>query len=336
MLIFLKRDPDPAALEALRRWLEEEGAVVTRPAGGDGLLVVEGDDSRLDAERIAAWDLVEDVRQTRPSYRLASRAGHPENTVVTVGGVSIGDGGLTLIAGPCCVESEEQVVSVARAVKRGGAALLRGGAFKPRSSPYSFQGLGAKGLEYLKTARQETDLPIVSELMDPSLLPLFRDVDIIQVGARNMQNYELLKALARQDKPVLLKRNPAATYEELLLSAEYLLAGGNPNVILCERGIRSFEPSVRSTLDLSAVPVLHRLTHLPVLVDPSHAAGRSALVAPLSLGAVAAGCDGLLIEVHDDPARALCDGLQALRPGEFDSLAGEATALRVFLRGQES
>ena len=252
-----------------------------------------------------------------------------------VGNTQIGGGNLTIMAGPCSVESEEQVVAIAKAVKASGATMLRGGAFKPRTSPYSFQGLGATGLEYLKIAKQETGLPIVTELMDLSQLPLFKDVDVIQIGARNMQNFDLLKAVGHQDKPVMIKRGMSATYEEWLMSAEYVMAGGNENVILCERGIRTFESYTRNTLDLAAIPVLRKLTHLPIIIDPSHATGKSWLVEPLAMGAVATGCDGLQIEVHNDPAHALCDGPQSLKPEVFDSLAKKLLKLHETLKTLE-
>ena len=242
-----------------------------------------------------------------------------------VGNTQIGGGNLTLMAGPCSVESEEQVVAIAKAVKASGATMLRGGAFKPRTSPYSFQGLGATGLEYLKVARQETGLPIVTELMDLSQLPLFKDVDVIQIGARNMQNFDLLKAVGHQDKPVMIKRGMSATYEEWLMSAEYV----------CERGIRTFESYTRNTLDLACIPVLRKLTHLPIIIDPSHATGKSWLVDPLAMGAVATGADGLLIEVHNDPAHALCDGPQSLKPEVFDGLAKKLLKLHDFMKTVE-
>ncbi len=236
------------------------------------------------------------------------------------------------MAGPCSVESEEQVVAIAKAVKASGATMLRGGAFKPRTSPYSFQGLGEVGLRYLEIAKEETGLPIVTELMDLSQLPLFKNVDVIQIGARNMQNFDLLKAVGRQEKPVMIKRGMSATYEEWLMSAEYVMAGGNENVILCERGVRTFETYTRNTLDLAAIPVLRKLTHLPIIVDPSHATGKSWLVDPLAMGAVATGCDGLLIEVHNDPAHALCDGPQSLKPEQFDALAKKLLRLKEFVK----
>ncbi len=322
MIVILKPHSDPEQLNSLIAWLEGKGITTHLSMGEDhAILDLMGDTAQLDADLIAALDIVEDVKRVREPYKKASRKFHPEDTVVQVGNTQIGGGSLTIMAGPCSVESEEQVVAIAKAVKASGATMLRGGAFKPRTSPYSFQGLGAKGLEYLKAARQETGLPIVSELMDISQLPLFRDVDVIQIGARSMQNFDLLKAVGRQEKPVMIKRGLCATYEEWLMSAEYVMAGGNSNVILCERGIRTYENYTRNTLDLTAVPVLRKLTHLPIIVDPSHATGKSALVDPLSMAAVAAGCDGLLIEVHNDPAHALCDGPQSLRPEVFDALA---------------
>lgn len=335
MLVILKPDSIREQVERLITRLEEQGAAVrTGAAGSRVILELGGDTSRLDADCIASLDMVEAVRRMRTPFKMASREAHPADTVISVGGVQVGGGSLTVIAGPCAVESEQQTVALAKAVKTAGASMLRGGAFKPRTSPYSFQGLGARGLAYLESAREETGLPVVSELTDADQLPLFRNVDILQVGARNMQNFELLKALGRQEKPVLIKRGPSATYEEWLMSAEYVLSGGNPNVILCERGIRTFEPYTRNTLDLSAVPVLRRLTHLPVIVDPSHAAGKRYLVAPLASGAVAAGCDGLLIEVHNDPARALSDGAQSLRTEDFQKLMQKLAALHTLIQAQ--
>ena len=330
MIILIKENTASADLREFISSLRKRGVTVDTAAAPAALILTGG--SLPDADRLSALEFVREILPLREPYSLASRHLHPQNTVVTVGSARIGDGGLTLIAGPCSVEPEEQTVAVAKAVKAGGAALLRGGAFKPRTSPYTFQGLGERGLAFLKTAGEEAGLPIVSEIMDAAQLPLFRDVDVLQIGARNMQNYELLKAVGRQEKPVLLKRGLSATYEEWLMSAEYILKGGNPRVILCERGIRTFESHTRSTLDISAVPVLRELTHLPVLVDPSHASGRASLVAPLSAAAVAAGCDGLEIEVHDHPACALCDGAQALTPDTFSRLAKELFALHGFLQ----
>ena len=285
-----------------------------------------GDTTAIDDEYIAAQDVVEAVRRVQEPYKKANRKFHPEDSVITLpGGQTIGGGRLALIAGPCSVESEEQICGVAEAVKESGAAFLRGGAFKPRTSPYAFQGMKAEGLELLSKAKKKTGLPIVTEIMSNEHLPLFEDVDIIQVGARNMQNFELLKRLGRLDKPILLKRGLANTIEELLMSAEYIMAEGNQQVILCERGIRTYETMTRNTLDISAVPVIKRLSHLPVIVDPSHASGISWLIEPLAIAAAAIGADGLIIEVHNDPPHALCDGAQSITPAQFDSLAKRVT-----------
>ena len=281
-----------------------------------------GDTSVVDMDYIAAQDLVESVKRVQEPYKKANRKFHPDNTVITLpGGQKIGDGSLTLMAGPCSVEGEEQICGIAERVKTAGAKFLRGGAFKPRTSPYSFQGMKAEGLELLSEAKKKTGLPIVTEIMRVSHLELFEDVDIIQVGARNMQNFELLKELGKINKPILLKRGLSSTIEELLMSAEYIMAGGNEQVILCERGIRTFEPYTRNTLDISAVPVLKKLSHLPVVVDPSHAGGIAWLVEPLAIAAVAAGADGLIIEVHNDPPHALSDGAQSLTPDQFDRVS---------------
>ena len=286
-----------------------------------------GDTSAIDIDYISAQDIVESVKRVQEPYKKANRKFHPDDTVITLpGGQKIGDGSLSLIAGPCSVESERQIVEIAKSVKDSGAQFLRGGAFKPRTSPYAFQGLKAEGLELLREARKVTGLPIVTEIMRGSHIPLFEDVDIIQVGARNMQNFELLKELGRLDKPILLKRGLSSTIEELLMSAEYIMAGGNEKVILCERGIRTYETYTRNTLDISAVPILKKLSHLPVIVDPSHASGISWLVEPLALAAVAAGADGLIIEVHNDPQHALSDGAQSLTPEQFDQVAKHVNA----------
>lgn len=333
MIVILKQDPHPDQLESLIQWLKEKGIQVHISVGEtNSILGLVGDTSRLDIDLIAALDIVEDVKRVQEPYKNANRKFHPEDTVIPVRDTQIGGGTLTIMAGPCSVESEEQVVGIARAVKASGATMLRGGAFKPRTSPYAFQGLGERGLRYLESARQETGLPIVTELMDVSQLPLFRDVDVIQIGARNMQNFDLLKAVGHQDKPVMIKRGMSATYEEWLMSAEYVMAGGNENVILCERGIRTFESFTRNTLDLSCIPVLRYLTHLPVVVDPSHATGKYWLVEPMALGAVAAGADGVLIEVHNDPEHALCDGPQSLKPQVFDTVAKELLSLHTAMR----
>lgn len=291
-----------------------------------------GDTTTIDIDYISAQDFVEDVRRVQEPYKKANRKFHPENTVIELSnGTKIGDGGLVLMAGPCSVESSEQVCEIARSVKASGAQILRGGAFKPRTSPYAFQGLKAEGLDLLKEARKATGLPIVTEIMRVSHIDMFENVDIIQVGARNMQNFELLKELGKIDKPILLKRGLSATIEELLMSAEYIMAGGNDKVILCERGIRTYETYTRNTLDLSAVPILKSLSHLPVIVDPSHATGKSWLVESMSMAAVAAGADGLIIEVHNNPQCALCDGAQSLTPAQFDHVAKKVNGLKAYL-----
>ena len=283
-----------------------------------------GDTTSIDIDYISAQDFVESVKRVQEPYKKANRKFHPDNTVITLPtGQKIGDGSLALIAGPCSVETEAQICEVAERVKAAGAAFLRGGAFKPRTSPYSFQGLQAEGLELLKKAKAQTGLPIVTEIMSIGHIPLFEEegVDIIQVGARNMQNFELLKALGKINKPILLKRGLSNTIEELLMSAEYIMAGGNDQVILCERGIRTYETYTRNTMDISSIPILKKLSHLPVVVDPSHASGIAWLVEPLAMAAVAAGADGLIIEVHNNPAKALSDGAQSLTPDQFDRVA---------------
>ena len=328
MIVILKENPNKTQVDSLVAWLESKGIEIHTSVGEHQTVMgLVGDTSQLDMDLLLALDIVEDVKRIQEPYKNANRKFHPNDTVIQVGDTKIGGGNLTLIAGPCSVENEEQLVAVAKAVKASGATLLRGGAFKPRTSPYSFQGLHEEGIRLLKLAKEVTGLPIVTELMDASHLPMFKDVDIIQVGARNMQNFELLKLLGRQEKPILLKRGLANTYEELLMSAEYIMAGGNQNVILCERGIRTFETYTRNTLDISAIPVLKKLSHLPVIIDPSHSAGKWELVEPLSCAAVAAGADGLIIEVHNDPAHALCDGPQSLKPSVFDHLADRLRAI---------
>ncbi len=321
MIVLLKPNPDKAQLDSLIQWLESKGVEIHPTVGKtQTILGLVGDTSHLDIDLIAALDIVAGVRRVQEPYKNANRKFHPDDTVIKVGNTYIGGGNLTIIAGPCSVESEEQICQIAEQVKKSGATLLRGGAFKPRTSPYSFQGLRDEGLKLLSVAKKMTGLPIVTEIMDIAHLDSFDDVDVIQVGARNMQNFELLKALGTTRKPILLKRGLSSTYEELLMSAEYIMAGGNNNVILCERGIRTFETYTRNTLDISAIPVLKQLSHLPVIIDPSHASGKSALVAPLACAAVAAGADGLIIEVHNDPEHALCDGPQSIRPEAFDKL----------------
>lgn len=333
MIVVLKENPNPVQLENLINWLNEKDIEVEKTVGvSSTILGLVGDTSKIDIDLIDALDIVEDVKRVQEPYKKANRKFHPEDTVIKVGNTQIGGGTLTLMAGPCSVETEDQIVEVAKAVKAAGATVLRGGAFKPRTSPYAFQGLGSNGIELLKLARKETGLPIVTEIMDASQLPLFDDIDIIQVGTRNMQNFNLLKILGQQDKPVMLKRGMSSTYEEWLMSAEYIMAGGNQNVILCERGIRTYEKYTRNTLDLAAVPVLRRLTHLPIVIDPSHATGKSALVPTMATAAVAAGCDGLIIEVHNDPEHAWCDGPQSLRPEAFEALSGKLHALHKFMK----
>lgn len=292
-----------------------------------------GDTSTIDIDYVAAQSFVESVKRVQEPYKKANRKFHPDDTVITLpGGQKIGGGSLALIAGPCSVESEEQICEVAERVKNAGAQFLRGGAFKPRTSPYAFQGMKAQGLELLREARAKTGLPIVTEIMSAEHIPLFEDVDVIQVGARNMQNFELLKELGKLRKPILLKRGLSSTIEELLMSAEYIMAGGNEQVILCERGIRTYETYTRNTLDISAVPILKKLSHLPVVVDPSHASGIAWLVEPLAMAAVAAGADGLIIEVHNDPSHALSDGAQSLTPDQFDKVAAHVKKAAELLR----
>lgn len=329
MVVILKENPDSGRISDLTAWLESLGLEVHPTVGKvQTILGLVGDTSKVDIELIRALDIVQDVKRISQPYKEANRAFHPDNTVVTVGDASFGDGSCPIIAGPCSVESREQLLEVALRVKAAGATLLRGGAFKPRTSPYAFQGLHADGIKLLLEVKKETGLPIVTELMDLSQLDLFDEVDVIQIGARNMQNYDLLRALGRSEKPVLLKRGVGAALQELLLSAEYLLAAGNPRVMLCERGIRTFDTFTRGTLDLAAVPALHEMTHLPVLVDPSHAAGRAALVTPLALAAAACGADGVMVEMHPDPLHARCDGAQALLPEELAALSQRLHAVR--------
>ena len=335
MIVVLKPNPDAQQVEGFIEWLEGKGIQVHQSQGiNQTVFGLVGDTASLDIGLIAALDIVEDVKRIAEPYKDANRKFHPEDTVIPVGNTQVGGGTLTIMAGPCSVESEEQLVEIAKAVKASGATMLRGGAFKPRTSPYSFQGLGEIGIKYLETAKQETGLPIVTELMEISQIPMFKNVDVIQIGARNMQNFDLLKAVGELDKPVLLKRGMSATYEELLMSAEYIMSKGNHNVILCERGIRTFETYTRNTLDLTCVPVLRKLTHLPIIIDPSHATGKYFLVPPMALAAVAAGADGLEIEVHQDPPHAWSDGGQSLRPEKFDELAHMLTTMHDFVKTQ--
>lgn len=333
MIILLKEHPSQQQLASLQEYLKKNGILPHLVEGEhQSILGLIGDTSKLNIELLKALDIVEDVRRIQEPYKNANRKFHPFDSVVNIPPVAIGGGHFQVIAGPCSVETEEQIIQVAQAVKAAGATLLRGGAFKPRTSPYSFQGLGAEGIRMLLAARRETGLPIVTEIMDLSQLDLFADVDVIQVGARNMQNFELLKHLGEVRKPILLKRGMSGTYQELLMSAEYIMASGNEQVILCERGIRTFEPHTRNTLDISAVPVLKSLTHLPVIVDPSHAIGVSRFVPSLALASVAAGADGLIIEVHNDPPHALCDGAQSLTPDVFADLMKKISLLKGVLK----
>jgi len=331
MIIVLKSTATKEDSLLFKNKLEQEYGVKANEWTGveSTVLGLIGDTTKIDIDYISAQDIVESVKRVQEPYKKANRKFHPDNTVISFdGGQKIGDGSLCIMAGPCSVESEEQLNGIAEKVKKSGATFLRGGAFKPRTSPYAFQGLKAEGLDLLKEARRVTGLPIVTEIMRVSHIDMFENVDIIQVGARNMQNFELLKELGKIDKPILLKRGLAATIEEFLMSAEYIMAGGNDKVILCERGIRTYETATRNTLDISAVPVLRKLTHLPIIVDPSHASGKSWLVEPLAMAAVAAGVDGLMIEVHNDPPHALSDGAQSLTPEQFDLVAKRVFAMK--------
>ena len=331
MIILLKDRANEKQVRNLTEWLENSGFQLHISKGAQQTIIgLIGDTSRVDVDLISSLDIVEGVRRIQEPFKSANRKFHTDDTVVDVNGVKIGGGNFQIIAGPCSVETREQIISVAESVKASGAGMLRGGAFKPRTSPYAFQGLHEKGLELLSEAKRETGLPIVTEIMEAAHLPLFEDVDVIQVGARNMQNFELLKELGQIRKPILIKRGLANTLEELLMSAEYIMAGGNENVILCERGIRTFETYTRNTLDLSAVPVLRKLTHLPIVVDPSHGTGHADLVPAMALAATVAGADGLIIEVHNDPPHALCDGRQSLTPEQFDRLAQHIQAVRPY------
>ena len=329
MITVLKENTTKQQRDNLIRWFESQGLKVHISVGEyQTVLGLVGDTSRVDDGLVEALEIVERVTRVTESYKAANRKFHPEDTVVSIGDVKIGGGNFAMIAGPCSVESESQILEIARGVQKSGAALLRGGAFKPRTSPYDFQGMKAEGLELLLEAKQETGMPIVTEIMNAEHLPLFEGVDVLQIGARNMQNFELLKAVGKTNKPILLKRGLANTLKELLMSAEYIMSEGNGNVILCERGIRTFETYTRNTLDLSAIPALREKTHLPIVVDPSHATGKSSLVESMALAAVAAGADGLMIEVHNDPQNALCDGAQSLTPAQFDQLADKVRRIR--------
>ncbi len=329
MIVVLKHGVAKENQEQLIDWLKNLGLTIHVSEGTyQVVLGLVGDTSKVDKDLVASLDIVDSVKQVSEPFKCCNRKFHPEDTVVQVGDVKIGGGNFCMIAGPCSVETEEQIVFVAKAVKAAGADMLRGGAFKPRTSPYDFAGLKGEGIELLKLARKETGLPIVTEIMSVADLPLFEDVDVLQVGARNMQNFDLLRELGKLNKPILLKRGLANTLKELLMSAEYIMANGNEQVILCERGIRTYSDYTRNTLDLSAVPMLHELSHLPVIVDPSHATGIARLVPPMALAGAACGADGLMIEVHNDPIHALCDGAQSLRPEQYAELAEKVRAVR--------
>ena len=321
MIIVVKNSCEQNQYENLVEWIKDLGLDVHVSRGQTStVLGLVGDTSKLDVDLINSLDIVEQVQRVQEPYKNANRKFHPEDTIIEVAGRKIGGNNFQVIAGPCSVETEEQIIAVANAVKMSGATMLRGGAFKPRTSPYAFQGLKQTGIELLVKAKKETGLPIVSELLNFNDIDLFKDVDVIQIGARNMQNFELLKEVGKIGKPILLKRGLANTLQELLMSAEYIMAEGNSQVILCERGIRTFETMTRNTLDLCAVPTLKEKTHLPVIVDPSHSTGVAKYVAPMSLATVGAGADGLIIEVHNNPKKAWCDGAQSLDPMQFDAL----------------
>lgn len=330
MVVILRPDFTPEQMEDAIHSMEAGGVKVMVSKGSETtILGAEGDTAKLDEELLSQLPGVERVMRVSEPFKKANRKFHPDDTVVDIGrGVLVGGNRVAIIAGPCSVESEVQITGVARDVKSSGALALRGGAYKPRTSPYAFQGMGTQGIDLLMEAREDTGLPIVTELMSADQLPLFEEcVDVIQIGARNMQNFDLLKKLGKTQKPILLKRGLSSTIEEWIMSAEYILAGGNPNVILCERGIRTFETYTRNTLDLSAVLAAKRMCHLPVLVDPSHACGKAWMVERMSLAAIAAGADGLIVEVHNDPKNALCDGAQSITPKDFDSLMGKIGAV---------
>ena len=332
MIIVLKHGIDEGQRTHLKEWIEDQGISVHESEGEYcSVLGLIGDTGKIDMDLLESMDIVESVKRVSDPFKSANRKFHPEDTIIQIGDLKLGKGHFQMIAGPCSVESHEQICEVAEAVKAAGATILRGGAYKPRTSPYDFQGLRSEGLELLLGAKKETGMPIITEIMNVNHLPQFENVDIIQVGARNMQNHEMLKELGKIRKPILLKRGLANTLKELLMSAEYIMAGGNEQVILCERGIRTFETYTRNTLDLSAVPALRELTHLPIVVDPSHATGIARMVEPMALAAVAAGADGLMIEVHNNPAKALCDGAQSLTPAQFAAVAERVRKVRAAL-----
>lgn len=330
MIVILKPHAAPEKVQELKQLLQSQGLEIHSSTGREAsLLGLIGDTSKVDIEALGSLDIVESVKRVTEPYKLANRKYHTDDTVITLeGGQKIGGDHFSVFAGPCSVESYDQIVYTAQRVKAAGAQFLRGGAFKPRTSPYAFRGMRAEGIHLLLEAKAATGLPIVTEIMSPNHLEMFADVDIIQVGARNMQNFELLTQLGRCNKPILLKRGLSSTLEELLMSAEYIMSEGNEQIILCERGIRTFETATRNTLDLSAVPVLHNLTHLPVVVDPSHATGKANLVAPMAYAAAASGADAIMVEVHNNPSCALCDGAQSLTPPQFDELSRKVRRIR--------
>ena len=333
MITVLKSSATREQRNHLIDWLKSQNLEVHISEGSEyTILGLVGDTTHIDIDLLASLEIVHSVKRVSEPFKKCNRKFHPADSVVPAGNTKVGGGHFAVIAGPCSVESEDQILAVAKAVKAAGATMLRGGAFKPRTSPYDFQGLHGEGLRLLSLAKKATGLPIVTELMDLKDLDLFEDVDVIQVGARNMQNFEMLKGLGRTDKTILLKRGLANNIKELLMSAEYIMAGGNENVILCERGVRTFETYTRNTLDLSAVPVLHELSHLPVIIDPSHATGHAKYVPSMALAAAASGADGLMVEVHNDPAHALCDGAQSLTPAQFEELMGQITRVLEALR----
>ena len=329
MIAVLKHGTTPEQTQHLVDWLKRMNLEVHISQGQEiTILGLIGDTSRVDMDLLKSLEIVETVKRVSEPFKQANRKFHPNDTIVEVGNVRIGGGYFAMIAGPCSVESEDQIIEVAQAVKESGANILRGGAFKPRTSPYAFQGMKGEGIKLLLKAKEATGLPIITELMNINDLDLFADVDIIQIGARNMQNFDLLKEIGKCKTPILLKRGLANTFQELLMSAEYIMSEGNENVILCERGIRTFETYTRNTLDLSAVPALHELSHLPVVIDPSHATGKIKLIPSMAMAATAAGADGIMVEVHNNPACALCDGAQSLTPAQFDDLAHRVRCVR--------
>jgi len=333
MIAVLKSGTTQEQKDHLLNWLKHMNLEVHVSNGKEfTILGLVGDTSKVDIDLLQSLEIVESVKRVSEPFKQANRKFHPNDTVVTCGNVKIGGGHFAMIAGPCSVESKDQIIQVAEAVKAYGGDVLRGGAFKPRTSPYAFQGLKDEGIQLLREAKKATGLPIITEIMNVRSLDLFEDVDIIQVGARNMQNFDLLQELGKTQKPILLKRGLANTLQELLMSAEYIMSEGNENIILCERGIRTYETYTRNTLDLSAIPVLHELSHLPVVVDPSHATGRSSLVHSMAVAAAAAGADGIMVEVHNDPAHALCDGAQSTTPEQFNELNKVVTKVREVIR----